>query len=643
MNNSSNYSYVPYQVMDADNTFRTTLLRYIRHWYWFALAFVLLLLAAFLYLQFKQPVYLSQSSLLVKDEKKGLDSESILKDLEIFAPKKVVENEIEIFRSHTLMREVVRELNLDVTYFHETPYGRREVYQQTPIRLVIEQPTPALYGEEPFRVRFMGSKTVQIAGQTYPLNTSVQTPMGRLRFFTRRAVSANTDPLLIQVSSHAATVDNLLRVLKAEPTSKASTVIMLSIETGVADKGEAILNRLIDAYTKAAVLDKNRVASNTLNFIDDRLSLVSGELQTVEKGVEAYKSSEGITDLGVQAKGFLETAQQNDADLNSVTIQLQALNDIQKYVNSQPEYRSGTPATLGLSDPTLLRLLETFTKLETQREALTQTTSERNPLLQTINSQLRGLKASISENIGTMRSILTSTRQQFVANNRKIEGVIRTIPAKERILMNITRQQAIKNDLYTYLLRKREETAVSYASAISDSRVIDVARTDPRPVKPRQPIVYLLFGLAGLLLPAGFLAVHDAINNRIMRRSDVEEGTQVPILGEIVRKKKPDTLVVTGRSNTIIAEQIRTLRTNLNYLRNGREGSQVLLFTSSIEGEGKSFISLNLGVSLTLVGLRDGHPGDGFAKTPASAVDQNARRPRPEQLPHRRNDARPNP
>ncbi|MGF7214098.1 capsular exopolysaccharide synthesis family protein [Spirosoma lacussanchae] len=604
MSKTAPYSYVPYQVMDTDNAIGAHLMRYLRHWYWFALTVGLMILVAFIYLRLKQPVYRSQASLLIKDEKKGLDSDNILKELEIFAPKKVVENEIEILKSYTLMDKVVQQLNLEISYFKDTPYGQREIYQWTPVRLIIEQPTADLYRDEPFRITFLNATSIQLDDQIYPLNTSVKTPYGRLRFFCPQPVSARTEPISVQVSPRSRVVTDLLRLLKAEPTSKASTVIMLTIETGVPQKGEALLNRLIDVYTEASILDKNRVASNTLNFIDDRLQLVSGELQTVEKGVEQYKSSQGITDLGTQAKGFLETAQQNDANLSQVTIQLEALRDIETYINSQPEYRSGTPATLGLTDPTLLALIESFTKLETQREHLARTTSERNPLMQTVNSQLRSLKTSISENVSTMRNMLASAQQQFQANNRKLEGTIRTIPAKERTLMNITRQQAIKNELYTYLLRKREETAVSYASVISDSRIVDVARTDAKPVKPNQQLIYLLFGLAGLLLPVLAFSVYDAINNRVIRRSDVEEGTQVPILGEIVRKKQAEALVVGARSKTVIAEQIRTLRTNLNYLRNSRGGSQVLLFTSSISGEGKSFISLNLGASLALMGLR---------------------------------------
>ncbi|ADB36789.1 GumC family protein [Spirosoma linguale] len=603
--NSSNYSYVPYQLMDTGSTqIRATLLRYVRYWYWFVLSVGTLLIVAFFYLLYQQPIYKSTASLLVKDEKKGLDSESMLKELEIFAPKKVVENEIEVLKSYTLMARVVQQLHLDVVYYRETPFGKRELFNQSPVRLIIEQANPSLYTADPLHLAFIDKNTVSLNGQRYPLNQSVKTPYGRLRVFPRQPVSSSTEPVFIQVFEEEKIVNGYLKVLKAEPTSKASTVIALSLETAVQDKGEAILNRLIDVYNEAAVLDKNRVASNTLNFIEERLQLVAGELESVEKGVERYKSAQGITDLTSQAQGFLETVQRNDAEMSQVSIQLGALREIEEYIHQQPGHRNGTPATLGLSDPTLINLIQTATKLEAQRNELAQTVPDKNPLLRTVDAQIRAIKADINENIGTMRAMLTTAQRQFTRTNQTIEGTIRTIPAKERALLNITRQQAIKNDLYTYLLRKREETAVSFASTISDSRVIDVARSEAKPTKPNKPLTYLLFMLVGLMIPIGIMSSRDVINNRVIRRADVEAQTQTPILGEIVRKRSPDSLVVSSRVNSVIAEQIRALRTNLSFLRDHRAGSQVLLFTSSINGEGKSFLSLNLGASLALVGSR---------------------------------------
>ncbi len=582
---------------------RAILFRYLRNWYWFLLSIGITVAIAYIYLQYQSPSYRSQASLLIKDENKGLDQEGALQKLEIFAPKKVVENEIEILKSYTLMDRVARQLNLNIQYFQETTYGKREIYDQCPIRLIVESALPAIYTDF-LEIRFLNSQQVTINDKTYPVNVSVQTPYGRLRVFTRKQVNQATPAVYVSYLDQTKLVEGLLRSLKAEVISKASTVILLTIETPVTDKGEAILNQLIEVYNHAAVMDKNQVAANTLAFIEERLKLISGELATVEKGVETYKSSQGITDLSTQAETFLATVQQNDAQLNQVNIQLGALNDLEAYVKKQPGNRGGTPATVGLNDPVLLALIENVTKLESERDKLARTTPEQNPILQTIDSQIRANKANIAENVTTMKAMLLTARQQYLSRIAKMEGVIRTIPTKERALLDITRQQVIKNNLYTYLLQKREETAVSFASTISDSRTVDKARSSNIPVKPNKQNIYLIFSVLGLLIPITVMASRDVLNNRIVRRSDVEENTRVPILGEVVKKRQAGTLVVGGNAQSIIAEQIRTLRTNLQYLRESRDGSMVLLFTSSISGEGKSFISLNLGASLALIGKR---------------------------------------
>lgn len=602
MEKQAAYSYVPYQVVDVSDSpnLRATLFRYLRNWPWFLLSVTLLLAAAYAYLLFQQPIYKIQASLLVKDEKKGLGADNLLKELEIFAPKAVVENEIEILKSYTLMDKVVGRLNLDLQYFASTPFGKREIYGESPVRLIVERPRPELY-EEQLTLSFPGNHLVRINDVSYPLNQSIQTPYGRLRVFARKALTAQTDPVIVQALPRVETVNNYVKNLKAEPTSKAATVIALTLEDAVPSKGEAILNQLIEEYNQAAIADKNVTAANTLNFIEERLKLISGELATVEKDVELYKSTQGITDLSVQAQTFLETVKNNDAQLNQVNLQLGALGDIERYVNSREGEQGVTPSTLGLSDPVLLGLITQVTTLQLQRDQLARTMSPQNPALQSLDNQIKVTKSNIAGNIATMKAMLTTSRQQLQANNGKLEGVIRTIPSKERALLDITRQQAIKNNLYTYLLEKREETAVSYAATISDSRTIDAARGSVKPVKPVKAMIFLLFGLVGLMLPVGAMATRDALNNRVTRRADVEGSTHVPILGEVTKNKNAETLVLAPRSRSVIAEQIRTLRTNLQFLRTNAGESQVLLFTSSISGEGKSFVSLNLGASLALV------------------------------------------
>lgn len=595
-------SYAAYQMVEADQpNLRATLFRYLRAWPWFLLSVALLLGGAYAYLLFQQPVYKVQSSILVKDDKKGLDGDNMLKELDLFAPKKVVENEIEILRSYTLMDRVVESLHLDVQYLRETTFGAREIYDEAPVRLLVESPRSELY-QQPLALSFPSASTVRLNGRVYPLNQSIQTPYGRLRVFTRQPVGPQTEPLLVQALPRTQVVNGLVKNLKAAPTSKASTVISLSLEDPVPAKGIAILNQLVAEYNRAAIMDKNQVAANTLKFIEDRLGIISGELATVEKDVELYKSAQGITDLSAQAQTFLLSAQQNDTQLNQVDVQLGALKDLERYVTSQSGREGTTPSTLGLGDPILLGLITQVTDLELKRDVLARTTSAQNPALLSLESQIKATKANITENIQTMKAMLTSSRQQYAATNSKLERVMRGIPQKERALLDITRQQAIKNNLYTYLLQKREETAVSFASAISDSRTIDAARSSESPVKPVKKIIFLVFGLIGLMIPVASMAARDAINNRVTRRADVEGSTHVPILGEVTKNKNLDALVLAPRSRSVIAEQIRTLRTNLQFLRTNAGESQVLLFTSSISGEGKSFVSLNLGASLAMVG-----------------------------------------
>ncbi|GAA4459019.1 tyrosine-protein kinase [Nibrella saemangeumensis] len=598
---TNNYPYTQYQVYDLDDTInvRTIVMRYLKYWPWFVLSLVTALTAAYVYLLYQPPIYKVQAELLIKDEMKGMYGRSVMEELDNFAPKKVVENEVLVLKTYSLMDKVVNRLGLDVHYYQPTRFRDQEIYDASPIRLLVEKPLPSLYSTL-LTVSFTNTNTIRINDVTYPVNQSILTPYGKLRIFTRQSISAKIEPIKIWVMPRASAVNSYVGRLNVEPANKTATVLVLSLEDEVPEKGQAVLNQLIEEYNQAAVVDKNRVASNTLKFIEDRLGLISGELSSVEKDVELFKSREGISDLGQQSNAFLQTIQRNDQKLNEVDIQLSSLSDIERYIHSRGDGQGITPATLGVSDPLLLGLLTKLTDLELQRSQLARTTHENNPILLSLDTQISNTKKSISENIQTMKQVLTSNRQQLTAVSRHLEGQIRSIPKKERALLDITRQQSIKNNLYTYLLQKREETALSYASAVSDSRVIDIPRAIG-PIKPVRRNIFAVFGLFGLLFPIGLLTLRNVIKNRVLQRSDVEDVTQVPILGEIVENKSKEAMVVMPRSRSVIAEQIRTLRTNLQFLRSNEDTSQVLLFTSSISGEGKSFLSMNLGASLALV------------------------------------------
>lgn len=596
---SKSPTYDPYQAYQADRAIvQTAIMRYLKQWKWFVLSVLVSLGLAFGYAYRVSPVYKIQASVLIKDEKKGVTDQAVLKEQPTFVSSKVVENEIEILHSYRLMSKVVSDLNLAVRYLQKDGLRNVDLYDKSPIRVVVEKPTDALY-QDKVLLSFLSGQTVEIEGVSYPLNQSIETPFGQLKIILTRPVTPGTE-ISVQATPTAYVINNYLNSLTIEPTNKASTVVVLTLEDAVSGRGEAVLNKLIEEYNKSVVTDKNRLAQNALKFLDDRLLILSQELTEAEKGVESFKKTEGITDLNAQAQAFLQQVQQNDAQLNEVTIQLGALQDVERYVGARTNQRGIAPATLGLNDPLLLNLVTKLNDLELQRDQLIRTTPEENPLLETLDGQIKATKNNLNDNIQNIKQTLQFTRNSLASNNRRTEGQIRTVPGKERTLLDITRQQAIKNNLYTYLLQKREETALSYAAGVSENLLVDVAHSSPDPIKPKKMLIFLIFGLAGLCIPMGIMVLRDLTNNRVAQRSAVENGTQVPIIGEIVRSKDKEPLVVKPRGQSQITEQFRMLRTDVQHLRVSQQMAQVILVTSSVSGEGKSFISLNLGASLAL-------------------------------------------
>lgn len=596
----SNIPADPFFFQEEENDFnlKEVLYKYLSYWKWFAISLFLALVAAFVYLKYQVPVYRVHSSILIKDEKKGLGGDDMLKELNLFSSNKVVDNEIEILKSYNLMERVVKGLNLNISYLYKDGFNTVELYgEESPIRLEVKSAKELLF-EEPLIIKLLNNSSIEINEKSYPINQAISTPYGVLKV-TLVGVKPGVTELKIDVSPIEAITEAFMEGLTVEPSSKMSSVLLLSMEVTSRQKGRDIINRLIEEYNNAGLEDKNKVAANTLRFIEDRLKLISGDLQDVEKTVENFKSREGITDISAESQLFLQSVQQNDNELNQVKIQQNVLNAIDQYVRQKNNTAGTVPATLGISDPTLLGLIQSLSELESKRAESVKLVKEDNPIVTALDDQIRGVKASIAENIQTLRKSLAITRTQLESQNARMEGMIKTVPGKERALVDITRQQAIKNNLYIFLLEKREETALSYASAVSDSRTVDAARSSIKPVKPVKRNIYLLFALVGLAVPFGIIYVMDLLNDKVQSRKDIEKATKAPILGEISYSDTPEALVVTKTSRSVIAEQIRALRTNLSFLSPGNE-VQSILFTSSISGEGKSFISLNLGASLAL-------------------------------------------
>ncbi|MDR2448586.1 MAG: polysaccharide biosynthesis tyrosine autokinase [Prevotellaceae bacterium] len=581
---------------------KKTIFKYIAYWKWFLCSFLLFVLLGGIYLFLATPQYRVQASILIKDDKKmgsgagaGI---SMLEELDLFSSKKVVENEIEILRSYTLMEEVVKDLNLQVVYMVRDGLRKKELYDNSPVKIEVISSTEVLY-EKPLLLQFEDDRLL-IDGKLYPKNALITESFGSIR-------TTVNDPLLplwkektieVTIAPREAVIEDLRENLAVETSAKGTSVINLSLLSSVPQQGQDILNHLITVYNKAAIVDKNNLAGNTLAFIDGRLELLSGDLQDAEQKVEEYKSAQGITDISTEAELFLKAVQQNDIELNKVNIQLDVLQHIESYVLSNENNGGATLATLGLSDdPTLLALLAPLIEAESERSKALHTMKPANPMVQALDDQINALKRNIIDNIRTLRRSLEITQQNLKTENRRLEIMIQSVPKKERELVDLTRQKEIKNQLYIYLLSKREETAISHASTVSDSRLIDAARSTLRPVKPKKSIVLLVFGLLGLLLPAVVMWVLDWFDNKISSKDEIEKNIKSPIIGEISFITQATKILSMSQNRSKHAEQIRTLRTNLEFMQAGG-GIKVVLITSSVSGEGKSFLTANLGAAL---------------------------------------------
>lgn len=573
--------------------------RYLRYWYLFPIFVFLSLTVAYFYLQITQPIYLAKTSLLIKDRNKGTgDSQTaLLEELNQVSGNKLVENEIEILKSQTLIDQVIKELGLDVDYSTQDGLKTVDLYKKSKFIVKPEIITPHAL-QEPLRIELTDSLHYTVNGEdkVYTFGQRFQNDWGV--FSILKGVSDSPyDEISVQFRDSKRLSESMSNRLTVQQPNIKSTVLEISYEDASVQRGKDILNKLLDVYVQSSLNDKNGEASNTLAFIQERLSLITGELSDVEQDVESYKRSQGLTDISQESQIFLENIKENDSKLNEVNIQIKVLESIDGYIQNAKE-GAVAPATYMVNDPVLVSLLNKFQELELKRETYARTTQANNPLLETVNTQLTNTRQAIKENVQNLRRGLDITRQNLESINTRFSSGLRSIPQKEREYVGIKRQQTIKENLYLYLLQKREETALAYASTVTDSRLIDAPSASFLPVKPKKSIIWLGSLLAGLLIP--FLIVNTIflLNSTVQTRDEIERLGKISVLGEIGLLKKsasPDSIVkITSRS--AVAEQFRALRTNLQYLGNGN--CRTLMFTSSIGGEGKSFVSINLAASL---------------------------------------------
>ncbi len=586
---------------------RALLLNYLRHWHWFAVSILLCLLVAFLYLRYATPQYEISSKLLIKDDKKGgnVPDMAAFADLGLFQSGQNIANEIEVLKSKGLMQRVLSDLSLHVSYFSEGTVKITELYgKQLPLRLTVG-PLDTLAYETDLKIRVLNGNRFELLEDdksigTYTFGKRINRPYAQFTVTTSQSLTEGS--LIRIVFNDIYKLANYYNEeIAIEPVNKDASVLIINLVEPVRQKGVDIVNKLIELYNQEALEDKNQIAANTVQFIDDRLTLLVGELSDVEADVERYKREHEITGANTEIEQYLQQAGEYNKRVAEYETQLRVLTSIEEYLQSNNNQL--VPSALGIQDATLLSLIAQFNELQLERQRLLRTTQESNPLVVTVNEQLTNLRSNILENLSNIQSGLEITRDNLLSNTTQFRDRIQQVPTVERDLLEIQREQGIKEALYGYLLQKREESAISMASNITNSRLIDPAMVGDDPVKPKKLLVFLLTFVVGIGLPVSALYAKGLLNDKIQMVKDITKVVDIPILGELSHSDGKDVLVVNKSIRTEIAELFRLIRTNLQFAANGGS-NQVIMVTSSMSGEGKTFFTINLAASLAITGKK---------------------------------------
>jgi len=577
-----------------------TVFKYVKHWPWFLLSLSVFMVLGYFYVKSQIPQYRIQGQILINDNKQSTD-EVIFNALNITPPNVVIENEILILRSNTLIEKVVQDLNLQNSYFVKGPLKKRILYKNQPVSVELIRESGKAYTKD-WSVQFLNESEALFDGKKISLNTPVSTEAGTIIAKSTHFAKYNEE-YYVTFNTVQSVAQDYLNKLTVAPVNKQSNILNLVTEDAVPKRGQDFLDKMVEKYNEAAINYKTQNISNTIKFINDRLKELAVELNTENRNVQNFKSANNVTDLSTQSQAILEKINSNDAQLAQVELQLVVLRNIEGFLASPDNAEVSQPSLLGMPDETLAAQVGQLGDLKLKKQALLRTVRETNPVLSSINDQIISLKNSIKQTVGTVRSNLNVTTRELKQQSGSYESQLKGMPVKERQLLDVMRNQGVKNTLFTFLLQKREETQLTLASNTADSRIINAARASGAPIKPIVSTLYMIFFTLGVGIPFAVIFTKGMLNSNIQRKTDISKATRVPIIAQISHSDGMDPLTVISKPRSIVAEQIRALRTNLDFLIPG-PGSKTILFTSTVSGEGKSFISLNLGASLASTGKK---------------------------------------
>lgn len=602
--------------------------KYLVYWHWFVAGVIIMLIAAWLWLRYQAPVYNVTASVLIQEQDQrngGASSGSPLaamQDLGMFSISNNFDNEVEILHSRTLLKKVVTNLGLYISISNSRTFGYDlPLYKKSPLNVYMT-PSEAekLYAPVDLKLRYStdGKLSVEasytldeesdeetVTQEYEKLPAVMNTPVGVITFMSNDSIPMEEDMRLrARISSPVAVAESYGLNLTVEPTSKTTTIARLSVQNTDRERAVDFITCLVALYNQDANDEKNEVAQKTAEFIEERLVIINDELGSTESRLADFKQRSGLTNLVNDAQLALEENSKYNQQRVQNETQISLVTFLRDYINNPANRDEVIPSNVGLEDKGLSAAIDQYNAQLGERKRLLLTSSEENPAVVKLDANLEAMRRSVQTTVSSVLRGLQITKKDLDRQARKFEGRISQAPEQEKEFMSISRQQEIKATLYTMLLQKREENAITLAATANNGRIIEEPLPDRDPVSPKKKIFYLAALVLGIGIPFGIIYLSDLLKYKIENRTDVERLTDVPVVGEIPLGKKPEhgAIVVHENRNDVMEETFRGFRTNLLFMLRPEE--RVIMFSSTMPGEGKSFVAGNLAVSLAFMGKK---------------------------------------
>jgi tyrosine-protein kinase Etk/Wzc len=578
--------------------------KYIRFLPVFILSVALALFAAYAYLRYATPIYSVAGSMHIKSDKQGARSD---KFEDIFVNDKAanIQSEIEVLKSRPLMQRVVERLNLQVSYFAVGKIKTTNIYKQGPFLLdLIELVdssrsfTMKVKFITPFKFRINDESATFSLGQVIKNNNGV--------FRLVRNIGTAAGEYLVTYQPTAVAAGPLSSAIQVAPKSLGTGILTISMQTPNAIMGADVINVLMDEYALYTIDEKNKASEQIIAFIEERSRLLGRELDSIQDVLLDFSQRNNIIDIETQSSGYFQNIGEYDKVINEQQFQLEVSDMVRNYLSDKKNQfnKVVVPSPLTLSDVTLDNLVVGYNTAQMQRSALLESNvPSENPLVKEKEQEIEKLRLSLIENLRNIRQSYANSIGELRKRSNVSQYQLQSLPFKAKQYNEIKRQVESKQGLYLLLQEKKEETSISKASNVPSSKVIDKASPSTVPVKPNRRAIQIMAILLGLGLPAMVIFIGEVLNDKVTTRFDIEKITPAPILGEVGHSYSEKPLIVNKTTRSMVAEQFRIIRSNLQYILNKVDKSTILV-TSSFSGEGKSFVSINMGAVLALAGKK---------------------------------------